>query len=1124
MNNKDQEQNVTTLYPCYRISPETLHAAAALNGLTTPLPATARILELGCGSATRLILQARANPQSIAIGIDVDEQGILQGQQHAAALECRNVELFAAGLGDLLAADPGEFDYIIIHQTFAFLGKSEREALLKWCQGHLSANGAIAIRWSVLPGSSLVSTLGEALQFHLQRAEEGTDLLASARAMLSFLLVTLEEGALKNEVLIAESMDDATLTLAYLIPSDGASTLAAFCTQAENSGLAFLGDLLPQYELGSYYHPTIEQMLNAVSAGASRTMAQQYLDYAVQRRERFTLLCHRNTVTPTVEPDLTQLKNLHWAGSFTPLEIDSAKTSNAFKNSHGKIIRTDNGIIIRIMELLGNAWPMSLSVEQLVFNCQAPENKDDIQETVLDSLKTLYMTGTEGLFWSAAPGAYNTAQNDVLAAVGLIPSERPTENIAMMNLWGEPVSMTPAEWNYIQFEMNTADRSSWEHYTALKMKGLLIGSPSAWKKQLQSFLRVGMTDVLISQLTLLLLLSVHQQQGGMLADETLEPELADQNVDAIYEHVNSLISKGHSQEAREYARGLMEDNPENIHVLRCYSRACVLTSAWDDALSSLCKLMGYYFSSLDIYYDLATVLQRKREFYAARNIIRTLLRLNNKNIDYWLSLASLHHAYGDMTLAEKCCREIMRFQHPGASSLGLTGIVLSDNHKMAEARYFMEKAVEMSNYNFGYFSNLLFVMSHDASVEAEELRLKHLEYGRRAEEWAKGCEFNLVPNNNKDPHRKLRVGFVSGDLRKHPVANFLLPSWNALDREKFDLVAYSTLFLDDDAVYQHFRKTSTLWRQVDGLSDLELAKIIVEDRIDILFDLSGHTAHNRLPAFALRPAPIQITWIGYPGTTGLKEMDYILLPTTLTQSRVLREQLTEKIMFVETRKCFEPHPQCPDINELPALRNKYITFGSFNRAKKLNDHVLGVWAKIMLEYPQSKLLMGFMTDGEMIAAMTKRLQDLGITEDRLIFRGLVEIEEYLAYHHEIDILLDTFPYTGGTTTHHGAWMGVPTITLSGPTIPCLQGVDIMGAYKLEQFIAIDEQDYINKAVSWRDKIPELAEIRRGMRAQIPVENEQGYNVAANFEKALHKAWEMYCGGENPCELLITDLT
>lgn len=238
-------------------------------------------------------------------------------------------------------------------------------------------------------------------------------------------------------------------------------------------------------------------------------------------------------------------------------------------------MRTDNAIIIRIMELLGNAWPMSLSFEQLVLNCRAPETHEDYQETVWEALKTLFMTCADGFFWSATPGAYNAAQNDELAPVGLLPPACPANDVSIMNLWGEWVSLTPAEWNYLRFEMGHAGQTNWEHYSSLKIKGLLTGSPEAWKKQLQCFLRAGMLDVLKSQLSLLLLLSVDQQQGGMLIKSNAEPVLADPDVDAIYERANSLIQKGRSKEAREYARELMEKNPDNIHVLRCYSKhAC----------------------------------------------------------------------------------------------------------------------------------------------------------------------------------------------------------------------------------------------------------------------------------------------------------------------------------------------------------------------------------------------------------------------------------------------------------------------------------------------------------------------------------------------------------------------
>lgn len=1115
---------MSTLYPDYRITPEAVHAAAAINHLPTVAPSQARLLELGCQSAQRLVMQAAASPQSVAIGIDIDDAAITAGQQRAASLGISNVELFAAGLGDLLAVDPGEFDYIIIHGAFSSLGHAEREALLAWCRTHLSSHGVIALRWPVLPGAMAQSTLRDALLFHLQRAEEGSDLLAAARGMLSFLAVTLEEGTLKDEVLAAENLDDTTLALTYLSQEGCARTLSAFAGESEHAALRYVGDLLPQYELAGYYRETVAQMFGAISAGTDRVMAQQYLDYAIQRSQRFSLLTHADGASTPAAPDLRNLERLHWAGNFTRMLNAKGQTVKVFINGAGETVYTQNPYSIQILDLLASAWPQTLSFEQLVFNCRHPEKSEDVRAAVWESLQALFMNCTQGLYWSASPGRYNQAENATLSTIFPLPTQRPHDEVALTNLWCESVRLTAAEWDYLTGGMLATDDEGWACYLTLKTKGLLIGSMLAWKKQLQHFLRAGRVETLKSQLSTLLLLSVSESRGGLLHSEIHEPILSDsqQDVDAIYAEVNRLIRAGQSQQAREYTHALLQASPENMHILRCHSRACILTGAWEEALPSLCRLMGYYFTSLDIWYDLSVALQKNREHFHARKIVHALLRLDEKNVDFWYTLATIHHAYGDMALAEKCCRETLRFPQVTARHMGMTGIILSDNQKLTEARYFLEKSVELSNYDFDYFTSLLFVMTHDFSVSPEELREKHLEYGRRVDAWAKSCGVTLPLNNVKDPQRKLRVGFVSGDLRKHPVTNFLLPFWDGLDRDHFELVAYSTTFLNNDDVTQHLRETALLWRQVDALSNVELARLINDDAIDILFDLSGHTTYNRLPAFALRPAPVQISWIGYPGTTGLTQMDYRLLYSTVAKSKGLQEQLTERIMFIETRKLFEPHPQSPAINPLPALSNGYITFGSFNRPKKINDSVLQVWAKVMTASPQAKLLLGFMTDKGLVASVKKRLLNLGVREDQLIFRGLAEIDEYLAYHHEIDLLLDAFPYTGGTTTNHGAWMGVPTLTIAGKTVAGQQGVDIMRAYRLDEFVVADEEEYIRKALYWRDHPEELNAIRLGMRERIPTEKEEGYNIAGTFQTALREAWGLYCRGEAPKTLLVEE--
>ncbi|MDK1235019.1 methyltransferase [Cronobacter turicensis] len=1114
--------DVKTLYPEHRISPVALHASAALNHVAAASPAFARVLEIGCGVGEALIAHARAWPNSIALGIDLDEARIGEGQQQIQASGLNNIELFAAGLGDLLAVSPGEFDYIIIHGLFSRTDADTRDILLRWCRQHLSAQGMIAYH-AALADNRDDATLRDALAFHSQRAATHNEKLASARAMLGYLAMTLPDGALKTQVLEAEALDDASLMQRYPASDAAVSDYTDFAREMQALDLACIGDALPQTELAASWGER-QQQLHAMIAGQSdRHSARQYLDFAVNRRERFTLLCATAAAEPSFVPDLAVLESLHWAGNFTRVFALNGKVVSGHISQSGVPVRTENPVTLQILDLLAGAWPMSLSVDQLVFNCRLPERPgDDIRKLVLESLRDLFLNNLDGLHWSAAPGPYNRAENDILAPVAPLPET--DEETRVLNLWGEAVTVAPAHWRWLRDGMCATDDEAWASFTALRIRGVLNGSPLAWKNAIQPFLRTGKVAWLKQCLNTLLLLSVSERRGGLLQSETnqdADSQTDSVEMDAVYEEANRLIGRGMAKEAREYTRELLAQDPQNMHILRCYSRTCVLTGAWDEALEALCRLMGHYFSSLDIYYDLATALQKTLDHFNARKVVRGLLRLDEKNAGFWNSLGTLYHARGDMTLAEKCAREAFRFQPRNPRYLAMMGVVLSDNQKLDEARYFLEKSLEIAPQDFDCFTSLLFVLTHDNRVSAQELLAKHREYGERVTAHAVRCALDLPLNNVKDPNRKLRVGFVSGDLRTHPVSNFLLPFWESFDRTQFELVGYNAAPMHDE-VTDHLRAGAVLWRDAYQLSDRELARQINDDGVDILIDLSGHTTWTRLPMFALRPAPLQMTWIGYPGTTGVPAMDYRLLSSTLASPPGMTEQFTEQILWVPMRKIFEPHPQSPDVNSLPALRNGHLTFASFNRPKKVNDDVLELWAQILVREPSAKLLMGFMADDEMIAMMTRRLTHFGARPEQLIFRTRTGLIEYLEYHHHIDILLDAFPYTGGTTTNHGAWMGVPTLTLCGETMAGRQGVDIMNGYGLPEFVANDKADYVEKALSWQGRFEELNAIRLSMRSRIPTDNADGFRVADTFEKGLREAWKIYCTGEAPRSFFVEE--
>lgn len=1105
-------------YPDRNISPAAIQCAAHLYHLPAVAPERARILDIGCGEGQGIVAHAHACPESIVIGIDIDEASIAVGQRRALAHGLANVELFNAGLGDILAIEGGEFDYIIVRGAFSLLGAPEQEALLAWCRQNLSESGIVCLHWYPSTGAGETAAIRDALSYHAMRGgnSDAETQVNAARGMLSYLAMTLPQGALKTRVEEAERESDLMLTLRYLAPAVEPLAFSDFYSKVGELGFSYAGDAVPQYELPDYYGEKVAT-LHGLVAGQDRVTAQQYLDFSVSRSERFSLLAAaREDVHFPPLPDLTSLETLHWSGSFTRRINENAQIVKGHVSGSGQALSSDNPVMLRVLDLLGAAWPLSLSVERLVFNCRMPEEHTDVREQVLETLKELYLKQPSGLYWSTSPGAYNRAENDTLSAIVLPESSDAEEGeaLTLQNYWGEDFTLTTEELCYLRGGMADVGDDAWQCFLSLRSKGALTGSPLAWKKHYQSFLRTGKTEYLRQLLNTLLLLSVSTNLGGLLSEDVNDVPRTEQGGDDIYDEINQLIKAKDIEQAKARAEQLLSDNPEDISALRCYSRICILSSQWDDAINSLCRLMGYYFSSLDIYYDLATAFQKTSDHYHARVVLQELLRLEDKNVNFWHSLAYSYYQHGEMALAEQCSRASLRSDGVKAIHLATMGVILSDSQKLDEAAWFLNKAIELEPGNFEYFTSLLFVLTHDHSVTAEQLFEKHLQYGQAVDKWAKACDLHFSYAGEKDPAKKLRVGFVSGDLRKHPVSHFLEPFWDGLNREHFELVGYSVSPVRDE-VTEHLEAGSVLWRHVDRLSQRQLAEQINEDRIDILFDLSGHTSDNRLPAFALRPAPVQISWIGYPGTTGLSTMDYRILTATLAQPADLEQQLTESIMFIEMRKFFEPHPQSPDIQPLPALKNGWLTFGSFNRPKKINDEVLRVWAKILTLYPESRFVIGFMNDDKMVAAMTKKLQQLGIDESRLIFKRRASLVDYLAYHHEIDILLDAFPYSGGTTSNHACWMGVPTLTLCGATMAARQGVDIMRIHGLEEFIAYTEEDYIQKALSWRDRFAELSEIRTTMRGRIPVEMEDGFNVAGTFGRALQEAWRIYCAGEAP---------
>ena len=412
------------------------------------------------------------------------------------------------------------------------------------------------------------------------------------------------------------------------------------------------------------------------------------------------------------------------------------------------------------------------------------------------------------------------------------------------------------------------------------------------------------------------------------------------------------------------------------------------------------------------------------------------------------------------------------------------------------------------------FSNYLFLMSHSATVSADAMFAAHARFGQTFE--ALAAPLRAAHDNDRDPLRTLKVGLVSGDLHNHPVPHFLLPVL-----ENIPAAANLSLYgyyndAEDDFVTERLRQYMPNWRQVERMSDADLVKQIRADGIDILIDLSGHTGKNRLRMFAARPAPIQATWIGYPLTTGLSTVDYFLSDPFFSPLGELEDQFTEKLMQLPVCAPFLPSEYAPAIRPAPALTNGYLTFGSFNRLNKINRQVVARWCKLLRAIPDARMLLAAMPTSGPQAVLAGWFAEEGIAADRLTYEGRTGIGQYMEMHHRVDICLDTFPYGGGTTTFNALWMGVPTLTMAGPTQPSRAGTSILRQVELEEFIAADEDEYVRKALAMAANPMLLGAYRFSSRHRLE-RSAMGNTglIAEGLENGLRLAWQRWCEGLPP---------
>lgn len=446
-----------------------------------------------------------------------------------------------------------------------------------------------------------------------------------------------------------------------------------------------------------------------------------------------------------------------------------------------------------------------------------------------------------------------------------------------------------------------------------------------------------------------------------------------------------------------------------------------------------------------------------------------------------------------------------------AHTLALTARALACQlaYRLPEAVAGYAAALAVNSKNYEAHSGRLLTQHYLEGVDRAALFAEHVAFGD-------ACEgpVQLRLPNLPEPSRRLRVAFLSADLRRHSVAYFLEPLVAHLDPAQFEIVLYHDHALVDD-MSERLRSHSALWRNFIGRSPHEIEATIRADAPDVLIDLAGHTGINRLPLFARRLAPVQITWLGYPDTTGLRAMDYRFVDAITDPVGEAEPFHTERLIrYAPTAWTYQPPWDAPEPAPVPALAGTPITFGCFNNFAKISDSTLRGWAQILAAVPNSRLLLkGHGLDQPaLVATLHSRLALLGVAKERIELLGRTAgIADHLALYARMDIALDTFPYHGTTTTCEALWMGVPVVTLAGDRHAARVGVSLLTALGRTEWIARSWDDYVAIAVALaRDQAARVA-ARQSLRAEMrrcALLDHAGQ--AARFGAAVRSCWQHWC--------------
>jgi len=564
------------------------------------------------------------------------------------------------------------------------------------------------------------------------------------------------------------------------------------------------------------------------------------------------------------------------------------------------------------------------------------------------------------------------------------------------------------------------------------------------------------------------------------------------NPDILFQLGQALDEQGNADAAIASLQQAVALRPGHVEAWNKLAQLQQQRGQGDAAVASYRQALAAQPQSFPLLSNLGSLLLIQGQLTEATPVFRQALALQPQSAAILNNLGTCLLALSRSDEAIACFRQLLTQTPESHQALSNLGSALLLRGQTGEAITCLRRALALNPDDASAHSSLLFSLQYQYGCTAQDLLDESRRFAARFEtplkaQWPEH-------RNDRNPERRLKIGYVSPDLREHAVAWFIEPILARHDHARVEVFCYYNNVVHD-AVSGRLRAFADHWLPCRNLSDTELAERIQADGIDILVDLAGHSALSRLLTFARKPAPVQVAWVGNPGTTGLAAMDYRFTDARLDPEGLADPWHTEALLRLPASVSFQPAAASPPVNDLPALQSGQL--------------MIRLWARILTALPGARLMLGNVSEPSVADYLHSLFAETGIGPERLRFMPKLPLHDYLALHHEIDLALDPFPFGGGATTHHSLWMGVPVVTLAGDTTLSRQGAAILTAAGLGEFIAHSEEEYVERVLVLAADLPRLQATRQSLRQNM-VAGVSPEELTRSVEQAYADIWKEWC--------------